>query len=66
LQESFGSQVSDIGDWPGIRSEAEGAGNRVGVSFVALPELATEAEGCCGSKDREGAGDWGVIIHTSG
>jgi hypothetical protein len=42
---------------PGIRSETEGAGNRVGVIFNSLPQLAAEAKGCCGSQYGEGAGD---------
>ena len=44
---------------PGIGSEAVAAGNGVGATFDALPQLAAEAEGCGGAKGRQGAWDAG-------
>jgi len=44
---------------PGIGSEAVAAGNGVGATFDALPQLAAEAKCCCGSKGRKWAGDGG-------
>ncbi|GDX74327.1 hypothetical protein LBMAG40_09840 [Cyanobium sp.] len=41
---------------PGIGSEAVGAGNSVGITFDALPQLAAEAKGSGGAKGGQGAG----------
>ena len=41
---------------PGIGSEAVGAGNGVGATFDALPQLAAEAVGSTGAEDWQGTG----------